>query len=130
MKSQLITARDGWGAKFPDFLAFYRNSKLLIGVEWLVEDAPVVGTRVNHGRWIADCPFCTGSEMVWFEELSLFFCFSCRNKAVGGHLLKVAIPKDYKKIEGILMIRHPVNRNWQGETLSALKAENTKMGVV
>ena len=74
--SKLITARDGWGAKFSDFFAFYRNSKLLIGVEWLITDAPVVNARVNHGRWIADCPFCTGSELIWLEEPSLFFCFS------------------------------------------------------
>jgi len=128
--SQLITARDGWGHRFVDFTAFRMRSRPLIGLEFLIDDTPIVYARVNHGRWIADCPFCTGSEMVWFEEPSAFFCFSCRNKAVDGHLLRVDIPKNYMKIEDILLIRHPVNRNWQGETLSALKSENTKVGVI
>ena len=129
LNSQLITARDGWGKRFRTFMDFYQYSSQLAGIPYLFEDNPVAIARVNHGRWIADCPFCSGSEMVWFDEESPFFCFSCRNKAVNGHLLRVTIPSNYLKIEKLLMIRHPVNRNWTTETLSALKSENTKAGV-
>lgn len=134
MKSNLITAKDGWGEKFIDFSSFWHGIRVLVSftfpIEIRIANSPIVRAKINHGRWIADCPFCTGSELVWFEEPSLFFCFSCKNKAVGSYLLKVEIPKSYQKIENILMVRHPVNRNWQGETLSALKSENTKVGVV
>jgi len=128
LESELITARDGWGARFRTGSEFLDTYQAIIGDRRIL-DTPIVQARVNHGRWIADCPFCIGAEMVWFEEPSIFFCFSCRNKAVGEHLLRVEIPRNYEKIEDILMVRHPVNRNWDGETLSALKSENTKAGV-
>lgn len=129
LESRLVTARDGWGARFRTGSEFLDTYQVIVGRDKRIVDSPIVLARVNHGRWIADCPFCTGSEMAWFEQPSLFICFSCRNKAVSGHLLRVVIPKNYLKIEDILMIRHPVNRNWEGETLSALKSENTKVGI-
>lgn len=133
LESQLITARDCWGKEFKDFPAFWRGSRASISPkfpsELRIAESPVIRARVNHGRWITDCPFCSGSEAVWLEEPSLFFCFSCQNKAVGGHLVRVVIPRNYIRIEDILLVRHPINRNWAGETLSTLKSENTRMGV-
>lgn len=130
LESKLITARDGWRARFKTGAEFLRAYKATIGNNKRIVNTPRLHARVNHGRWVADCPFCGGAEMVWLETPSLFFCFSCRNKAIGGGLLRVGIPKQYDAIEELLIVRHPANRNWQqGESLLALESENTRMEV-
>jgi len=86
--------------------------------------APAISARINHGRWIADCPDCAGAEYV-DESEPIFFCMSCGNLAVGGHFRRVKFPKDKAKIEGCLNGRPVANRNWaEGETVADLEAEN------
>ena len=92
--------------------------------------SPIAQAQVNHGRWIADCPFCNGAEMVDLDK-RLFFCGSCLNKGVGGQWLTVAVPIERAAIEAELIKRSgEEHRNWKpGESVAALRAENRQQGV-
>ena len=91
-------------------------------------DPHKVDARINHGRWIADCPFCSGAEMVTPTD-PRFFCMSCDNREVGGKWLGVRFPKEANEIEEILGQRvHSDERNWTpAETVKDLRAEDVAM---
>lgn len=93
-------------------------------------DASAVA-RVNGGRWIADCPAgCGGCEYVNFNDLR-FFCCECRNAAWGNHPIPVVAPDaDLRgEIEAVLKLRPiPRTRNWTGQTVDELVAENQEEG--
>lgn len=85
----------------------------------------VVGTvdaRVNHGRWIVDCPDpdCTCAVMVASDDLR-FVCPVC---AYG--IFTVALPPEAEDIEKTLVERPvPATRNWSpGESVGDLRREN------
>lgn len=87
-------------------------------------DRPVA--EVNHGRWIAFCPFCRGAEMVDPGE-PIFFCLSCGNAEAGFRFLRVDFPSPpgMREIEDVLDPRPSPNQNWHaGETVAQLMAEN------
>jgi len=88
--------------------------------------------RVNHGRWIVDCPsqFCRGAELA--REDGLFMCQSCFNASYGRKYLSVKFPRYRGSIEQVLSRRQNAeNRNWsQGETITKLRVENKRFGVV
>ena len=85
------------------------------------EISEFVIARVNHGRWIADCPICRGAEMV--KETQDFLCGSC------GAFGRVKWPKDIAAIEAALAVRPMGNQNWTpDEKVSALIAENKERG--
>lgn len=97
------------------------------------ETAPapaVVQAQINHGRWLAHCPFCAGAEMVDPDD-PRFCCLSCYNAAVGGKWLPVKFPRDAAKLEAELLRRpQRENRNWlPSETLAQIRAENKARGV-
>ena len=86
---------------------------------------------VNHGRWIAQCPFCDGAEYVDFGRPT-FWCCSCRNASVSQHLVPLIWPSALNRaaIEAELMRRPLANRNWAwGEEIAGLQAENQAHGV-
>lgn len=95
----------------------------------VASDAPVKA-RVNHGRWIADCPVCGGAEFVWLDT-PLLLCQSCWNAAVGGKWRTVKIPREAAQIERLLSVRpNVIHRNWEpGETLLQLQQENAAHGL-
>ena len=71
--------------------------------------------RVNHGRWIVDCPrqpLCPGAERARFN-----ISFTCSLCDLGP--LWVVFPPDQPEIEAELMKRpNAANRNWRpGETV-------------
>ncbi len=86
-----------------------------------------VVARVDHGRWLADCPrqpLCPGAERVRFNIS--FVCGLCK---LGP--LWVVFPPDREEIE-VELIKRPMaaNRNWRpGETLAGLQRENAQHGV-
>jgi len=85
---------------------------------------PPVAARVDYGRWIADCPRCTGAEFVdpgW----PLFVCCSCGS---GPH--SVTFPSPREEIEGELLKRPDgATRNWRpGESVADLRRENREGG--
>jgi hypothetical protein len=95
-----------------------------------VSDAPPIKARVNHNRWIAECPDCAGAEFVWLDE-PLFMCQSCFNGVVGGLWRRVQLPPSVGEVEAALRLRPlPATRNWEpGETPADLHAENAAHGL-
>lgn len=96
--------------------------------EDVTDEAPFEA-RVDHGRWIVDCPDCSGAEFA-LDSLPVFFCCSCRNVAVDGRRRPVALPSGRTEIEAALLVRPIENRNWRpGETIEHLLAENAEHGL-
>jgi hypothetical protein len=100
----------------------------------IVLGGPVAVARVDHGRWIADCPTdgCGGAEFVSLSGQP-FFCCECRNAATGHMPIPVALPpaKTVAQIDAYLSARPaPATRNWRPEeTVAALRAENRANGI-
>ncbi len=81
---------------------------------------------VNWGRWLAGCPFCSGSELVSVAD-PRFACLTCghRDTVYEGLWIPVLFPVDFDAIEAALEGRAVPNRNWlPGETLERLAADN------
>jgi hypothetical protein len=94
-----------------------------------VNGAIVLHARVDHGRWIVDCPCegCNGAELAWGGG---FFCCECRNGDHNGNLLAVKYPVERLQIERVLLKRPIENRNWHsGESVDDLIAENKEHGL-
>ena len=91
---------------------------------------PILQARVNHGRWIVDCPNCFGAELADVDDLR-FYCLSCGNRDVGHRWLQVKLPPNRTRIEELLLRRlQPGNRNWHpGESVAQLERENRLMEV-
>jgi len=91
----------------------------------------IVHPRVNHNRWIVDCPDkeCGGAEFA--REDGLFLCQSCYNMAHNSQYLKVEWPKNRTAIENVLLKRpYPKNRNWDwSDSLEYLQEQNKEKGV-
>jgi hypothetical protein len=85
--------------------------------------------EVNHGRWIASCPYCRGALLM--DESEPFFCPDCLMVANGGYARPVLWPENVAEIEAALLARpNPANRNWtMVETVDALRAENLAHGL-
>ena len=85
-----------------------------------------VAARVNWGRWIADCLWCSGA-MALAPGTSAFDCMSC------GATLEVVWPSDETvfSVARLLMMRpDPNTRNWEpGEPLRQLMIENETHGI-
>ena len=100
-----------------------------------IEDANIVGTvaaRVNHGRWLMDCPSCTAAHVADFDY-QVFMGVECGNAANDGKWFGVIFPANAEDIEAALLAR-PVglnparspNRNWEiTETVDDLLAQNS-----
>lgn len=92
-------------------------------MEWPY-DAPLAA-RVNHGRWIADCPNCAGGALT-HPEWRLACCGEC-----GCVMTHVVFPPDLDQIAALLLRRatRPL-QNWAPpETVADLARENTAHGV-
>jgi len=90
-----------------------------------------VPAQVNHGRWIAMCPFCNGAELVT-EDDPVMMCLSCGNEAIGGDFLTVTFPDtaDRRKIEDALRERPQFLQNWlPDETPKKIAIENWRAGL-
>lgn len=90
---------------------------------------PVAVAYVNHGRWLADCPFgCGGAELVREEW---FVCRECLNAGGAGRVpLVYPTEEDVRAIEAALVVRPIVNRNWcPDESIGRLLAENAMHGL-
>ena len=107
------------------------------GMGWTIRPGignPPAVAKINHGRWIADCPNCpagTGAEFV-DPNFDLFFCMSCGNVLVNERIRRVDFPPppQVAEIEAILEPRPLKNQNWEpGETLEQLLAENQAGGI-
>lgn len=88
--------------------------------------------RLNHARWIVDCPdpTCSGCQYA-AESDRRFFCNYCYNAAAGGGWIDVIWPANREAIEEVLGERlDPRTQNWNpGESLVDLRLENVAGGV-
>lgn len=95
-------------------------------------DIPPIEPRVEWGRWLVDCPFCTGAQK-GAPTATVFLCCDCANAEVGGQFVRVAWPaeEDLAAGEAALMARpNPQHRNWApfGETVGSLLCDNVVDG--
>lgn len=85
---------------------------------------------VNHGRWVADCPFgCGGAELAREDT---FMCRECLNATIRHRPIPLVWPEpeDVAAIEHALIVRPVLNRNWNlNESIGALVAENAMHGL-
>ena len=94
-----------------------------------VSTLPAVPARIEHGRWLVDCPGCSGAELADISE-PVFLCLSCGN-SFSGHLpVAVRFPRERTAIEAALERRPRENQNWTDkESVADLMAENIEFGV-
>lgn len=96
-------------ANYREFLLWLARRNRL-----LVRPAPLgtVSAYLNWGRWVADCPFCRGAEVVG-KQSKLFFCLSCGMIENGHHTMAVRFPEDIAEIEAALADEPVARQNWQ-----------------
>lgn len=85
----------------------------------------VAFARVDHGRWLVDCPYCTGACFAGWEERR-FVCAECLHAGTEaeGQFIRVEWPKNHAEIEDALARRPMPRQNWwPGEHTSMLRAE-------
>jgi len=100
--------------------------------------------RVDWGRWIVDCPWCTSAQNASRED-HRFFCVECGNAAVRGQWITVIWPdeNDLVQVEMLLSMRPSRdNQFWTPtwatyapkhlprEEISVLVDENKEHGVI
>lgn len=96
-------------------------------------DDPLI-VRVDHGRWVVDCPDCASAQLAARTD-PRFFCVECLNVGVGGLWRQVQWPPDSEvdAVEGLLAERPDRRtRSWLGrgrEPLEHLRAENHAHGL-
>jgi hypothetical protein len=108
------------------YLGWHRGHLYAAGAvaqEWPLS-SPVLA-RVNHGRWIADCPNCRCGPLT-HPEWRLACCGEC-----GCVMTNVVFPADLDQIVDLLL-RRPTRptQNWAPpETVADLARENAANGV-
>lgn len=97
-----------------------------------VDPHMTVPAIVNHGRWIVECPFCTGAQFASRTD-PRFLCITCRNALVAGAWVRVVwpSPEDQERIEQLLGARADARHmNWRAEeSTEDLARENAAHGV-
>jgi hypothetical protein len=89
--------------------------------------ASALAVRVNHGRWVIDCPDCGGAQLACRTD-PRFFCTDCGNAAVGGAWRPVRWPADAAGVEAALGARPLGLQNWtEDEPVGLLRAENAHL---
>lgn len=87
-----------------------------------------VKPRLNHGRWILDCPDCASALLVELVG-DVFTCAECFDPEAGRGLAVVDRDATLEAAVWVRVSHRPVeNRNWSGEALSMLEAENRLRG--
>lgn len=126
----------------PEQLSFYPGRRVSTHVEYLGWHVSMVThrggnpwdspeptrARVNHGRWIADCIWCS-TAMLTRPEWGVAYCGECGARY---HIDEVEFPKEYKAIEKILLQRvRRDQQNWEfPQTPGDLASENELPEVV
>lgn len=106
-----------------------RIRKLVPLTNELDSSGPPLLVRVNHGRWIVDCPFCTSAQLASLTD-PRFLCAECGNVNADGKWLPIVWPAGAEVLEAALAIRPTENRNWSpGESVADLHRENTEHGI-
>jgi hypothetical protein len=140
MENYIRRATNGGGriATARDTLPALRSTRHLLLGDWfkleaqkyLIQIRPglyekPVRARILYGRWLVDCPVCSGANDVDPEE-PVYLCTSC---GWPERLVPVEFPAGRAQIEDALLRRPIHNRNWQpGEWLADLVLDNLSNG--
>ena len=62
-----------------------------------------VMAEINHGRWLANCPWCASAEMVSKVE-PIFWCTECHNRAHDELPILVVFPGEMARIEEVIAL--------------------------
>ena len=132
MANHIRGHRDFQPVPLEQFVATIRRKRHFPGpLPAEIDEDHVAVAYINHGNWVADCPFCTGAELVDPDDRR-FWCLGCDMRGNGGKWLRVAMPAPAKRaqIEGLMLARpRDRNRNWNpSETVAALRRENQEQG--
>lgn len=106
-------------------------------------DSPAssVNAYINQGRWIAECPSGCGHALIAGQppgdgDNTLYICLSPPLICPAAKTWYIVrYPREKQAIEAVLIKRpakrpfYAEQRNWTGETLPALRAENIARGV-
>ena len=84
-----------------------------------------VNARINHGRWLADCPNDSCTNAILASKAQPFYvCIRCK-----GPAMHVVFPANAPEIEKELLRRpNTTNRNWHGQPVSELAEELARHG--
>lgn len=89
-----------------------------------------IAARVNHGRWIVDCPACPSAALLEQAQEEGPSRGACRDCGAPFGLVVVPGSADRRALEDALARRPVANQNWEpGETLADLLVENELQGV-
>lgn len=88
-----------------------------------------VFARINHGRWLWDCPRACGGAQCCTPNDPRGFCVECFNGGDGYY--PVVFPDELAAIETLLSRRpRDDQRHWApGETVDQLQLENATLGL-
>ena len=89
-----------------------------------LDETRQANARVNHGRWIADCPWCP-SAVVASPDDPRFFCVHCLNDG-GTQWVPIVFPENTDEIEALLDERKVrTAKNWDvDESADDLRDQN------
>jgi hypothetical protein len=125
-KLRFKTADTGYRGRRPPAERAPRHTKIPILTQQMAPAPLKVVARVNHGRWIVDCPFCTGAQLASPTDRR-FLCADCGNVNIDGKWITVTWPSDAETIEATLAVRPRENRNWRpDESIADLRRENVE----
>jgi hypothetical protein len=80
--------------------------------------------RLDHGRWVVDCPDCSGAQLASESDLR-FLCNYCGNAAVGGSWRRTVWPSSRDQIESAVQARPERHQSWHPtESVVDLVIEN------
>ena len=120
--AETLKFRDGTSVRTPaEYVGWHREcleDRGSIASAWMyAKPAPA---RINHGRWLADCPHCNGAALT-HPSWRLAGCSEC-----GCLMVNVQFPNNYSAIEAALL-RRPIRstQNWTiTENLTDIVREN------
>lgn len=88
-----------------------------------VSKKAVAAVRVEHGRWLADCPWCKAAVFAPLTD-PRFFCPECMNTPVAGEFVRLQMPDEQTReqiVELLVKVPDESCRNWLShETVAEL----------
>lgn len=109
----------------------WRHLRKHIPVSNEIAEGQVAVAEIWQGGWVVPCPLCRTGLEDGDPENPLFLCCSCWNAEIGGKLMVVEYPANWRGIEMELLQRpQGKTRGWlRNETLANIRDENKRLGV-
>lgn len=132
-----IADRSAQGMDPRSYLLMCHTGAIIAALERVASTAPPMVARINHGTWVASCECGAPRDKIptpgciVFLDVLLGWCVRCGNQAWGGGWRRITAPAESERrlIEAVLDCRpRTEDRNWEGETVEMLAAENAAHG--